>query len=344
MSNNSNLNLFVFLISALCLAIFAGGRYEIGFDYQSYNEWYEHSTIHSFRVAQRDPLLTYVFSFFKYREISFSIALLILTSLSVLLKVKFIHKYSTHLRLSLIYYIGSYLLVDEMGQFRHALACGIGFWAVHFWTTKHKCTSFLLMISAIFFHSTLILLPIFLFIRKALTKVFLSQIGFIIALVGALIIGFIGVDFFVIKLIPQLLGGDRYANYLVRVIQRTESEGLVTIGFVWNFLYIILLYVANQKKDMRDHERYFSVLIFFGTMISISFGSFGEFGSRLSQFFLMFQIVNISVIFRAFLGSKFNYRTISIVFIMFAVGRFSLTIAKRGYDYLPYNNFLFGLL
>jgi hypothetical protein len=99
---------FIYWIIVICLILIAGTRFETGFDYYNYLEWYARSQAWQNVVieAKRGLLLWLGFYIFNVISVPFYFVLFCITALSIYLKAHVIYKFSNYPLFSIALYIG----------------------------------------------------------------------------------------------------------------------------------------------------------------------------------------------------------------------------------------------
>ena len=145
------------LIFISCLLILFAGCRQVGIDPDSlsYKEAWE--SIRSGKRIAIDPSFILISKLIP----NFSILLLIYSLGGVLLKVVAAVKLSPFPFVSILVYFSHYFFLQEMTQIRAGLATGFLLWVIYYIVNQEKIKAFLILLLAIFFHSSAIIGLIF---------------------------------------------------------------------------------------------------------------------------------------------------------------------------------------
>jgi len=342
-SNKVARNILYWLL-VLVIVLFAGTRFDTGYDYWSYYENYVLSQdLNNVYILGKEKLL-YIFFYFCHRmNFTFPIVLFITTAVSIVLKVTFIKKYSNYIFLSLLLYVSNFLLVDEMGQVRHALATGLQLFSIKYIIEKKSGKFFLVNIVAFGFHySSIVFMVSYYIIQSTLLRK--SSVCFLFLFLS-LIIYYINafsniISYTILFMIPDIVV---YKNYLISVLENTSDTGILTPGLLWSYVTFALL--QYKAKYLIRYVPNFNILMnifLIGIILKVSFSSINPIGSRIAQPFLLTSVLLIPNLIKIFRPKLIALHLIVAIIFLFSTLKFGITLVKRTDDFIPYKSSIFN--
>ncbi|MAD74470.1 MAG: hypothetical protein CML20_06725 [Rheinheimera sp.] len=333
----SGANLYLTAVTFFILVAVASLRIDSGFDYLNY--YYIFTGKYD---TQIEPLYSFI-QYFSRLTGSFSFHLMIISIISISVKVLFFHKAKVGnvCYAMFIYYLILYLNAD-MGVIRQGIAIGfIGLASVCFnQTGRSKWRMLLFIVAASFFHvSAIIFIPLF----YVLNRVSISSIKVILMY---LLISLFFMYLF-IYLSESLRGlillyGQKFSVYAVN----EHSAGL-TIGVILKSMLLILFYyfiVSNKRSTCLDIT--FFKLYMVGIILFLVFNCFPIFSARIGNYFKIFEVVLICRMITLSIShvNKILFLTLSIVWAYLQFYQFlSMQLVEKYYIPYKYNNFLYNL-
>lgn len=273
-----NANIFQMLVFAL-IVFFVGFRFETGYDWAMYRNFFEYNTFHSsieFGYVFLIKILRYFFN--DYQSLFLFTALL--TYIFIFLGIK---KYTTHTSIALVLFLlipGFFL--NSLTIIRQELAIAIAFYAFSFLVDKKILKYFFLMILAFSIHySVAIVFFTHLVVWKFAPKIKYS-FYYLLILFSLLFLKFnIG------DLVYYFAQGSRYEFY-----QSGESVSLLKI-LILNFLALICVYFSPRIIDKSKYNIY---IVAFAVMNVVFLNVFSSVIalSRIAYYFKVFEIVLVA--------------------------------------------------
>lgn len=329
LKKNKNIS---FVTSSL-LALLAGFRFYTGYDFTSYETFFEGAASFGNIVngnidAESGYLL--LNNLFSNLGLNFYTFVLFFSVLSIGLLQFFLYRHVPYPSLVLVYYFARYFLVRDMGQIRSALACIILLYAIPY-IIKQKPVQFLIVVFiASFFHVTawfFVLAYIFNLIWKKIT---LSTIFTL--LTSSMIIG-------IIVQVPQLYiwaVPDRYIAYFTNPAY-TNGEWIMN-PILWMQVFIFLgSFICYKPTSTEEKVRFETILkiYFLASLMLIAAGNLGTVGGRISTLFATTEILIVPYFLMNFTRNKL----LNLLFYLgFTIVIFCLIFIISGAynDYVPY--------
>ncbi|HHB7024599.1 TPA: EpsG family protein [Klebsiella pneumoniae] len=176
---------------------------------------------------------------------------------------------------------------------------------------RRLALSFILMISAAFFHFSM-LLPIFAFIGSRFVRIKTSfvPVFFVIGFIfGSLILTYI-IDSGILGYLGQYIKAG-YIDYSGNA--EIDTKGNALIVTIWRYLMLLLIYIPcyylKQRRDQRiDFINFVGVYLIISSLTSISANAFNRYMIAIGSFFVLLNF---------FLVIRFNIRRISVVALIF---------------------------
>lgn len=321
------------------LALVAGFRFYTGYDFTSYQTFYEGAgNFENILNGNIDAetgylLLNYIFTSL---GLNFYTFILFLAILSISLLQIFLYRYTPYPSLIWIYYYGRFFLVRDMGQIRSALACIILLYAIPY-ILKRKPVQFLLVVSiASLFHISAWFFVLAYIFNIIWEKINLSTIFSL--LIFSMIIG-------VLVQVPQLYTWavpERYIAYFTNPAY-TNGEWIMNPVLWMQVLIFLGSYMFYKPVNTEDRIHYEGILkiYFLASLTLIAAGNLGTVGGRLSTLFATTEILIVPYFIMNFTKNKFLN---VLLYLGFAAVIFVLIFIISGTynDYTPYMT-IFGL-
>ncbi|WP_433901938.1 EpsG family protein [Sphingobacterium puteale] len=278
-TESNNRKLCLFIIWVLC-SLFIGTR-EMGPDYYVYNVFYSYvpkldalaDNFQAFTARSKfEPLYIIITSLFSTLGISFEIFHLLFTATFCALFIFSVHKYTPHVFVAIMVYIG-FAYFSGWSAIRQFMAGSIFIYALQFIIEGKRFKFLILIILALLFHySAIVLLPIVFLRNWKISK------GWCFVLIcGVLVIYFSGmlkaISSFVFSFFPFLDQSkvNRFAN--------NEEDTLIsTIFFLWIIILSFLNFNRDKFKDYYNFNILFNIYLFSFLMyvLILSFGDLGR--------------------------------------------------------------------
>ena len=273
------------------LVLFAGLRYNTGYDYFAYDNMFANSASNSWIELNVEPLY-YLFNYFlNILGFSFSGFLLTFALFSVWPKSRLFNNFSPYLFLSLyIFFTGSYIGFD-FGVIRQGAAISICLFA---WeaANKNDLRKFtLFIILAMGFHQTAIIFFPYYFIRNFNLKyitVFYSVSG---SLFGAWILTKISIVQSLALIAPGNPASERIAAYTDS--STALSTFNLTPGAILKIIFILFfIYCSRKKEESNLYSAKTACNAYFISVIGfLLLNQFALIASRLFSYFKFFEVI-----------------------------------------------------
>ena len=304
-SSRTNILFYIICIVIFILAAFRDG---IGYDFNSYKEWYD--MIHNQMVSSN--YLNVEKGYFLLNKIApnFEILIFITAILGVGIKIFFINKYSQDKIISLIMYFTGVFMMFDIGAIRQGIAISICLISIPYIINRDLYKFlFTILIASLFHITSIVFIPLYFMRDNNYTK---KQMYYISIFV--LIFSFVGIDRAILKIITNLnipLISSKIAYYL------TYNTGNITLSLIKRIIFLfIFIEIIDRKKIKLDS---FSTICLNGYFLSIIimglFSSVGIIGGRGSLGLYFLQIFIFAILFKnmSFIASKLIFLVLIIL-------------------------------
>ncbi|XLP21632.1 EpsG family protein [Bacillus toyonensis] len=276
---------FYFIVAGLFLILFAGLRYEIGYDYISYQRihqiiqnipWMQNGLINSAMEINQEIGFFIINIPFE----NFNSMLLFISVVTLAIKYKFIFENSKYVFLSLWLYYSMFFAKYDMGLISQTIAIAIVLYSLNFIITEKKYKFIITIILASLFHYTaIIFLPTYwLATRKFSLKFmfFMTTFCFLLAFLPLTNL----LSSFIVELVPW------YSLYV---------DQISTFDFSFNVIkrmIIMLIFVYTIKKYYPTNRVYniFLNVYFIGFLAYFAFKSIPILSDRGTVYYLLVEI------------------------------------------------------
>lgn len=281
---NKAVSWFFVITSSLILILFAGLRYEVGFDFNNYLILYTDVVNGGFAFIE--PIVAALMKFSDATGIGYAGFILLMAFLSIPIKTHFILKYSTIPVLSVLLFYSRLFIISDFGQIRQGLALGIILLSYPNLHRQELSKFSLKIVLAMLIHFTaFIFFPIYFIARKRINpkvQVAVLFIGFIIASVDLKLI--------LISLFSKILPGG-IAEKLLFYSETEDFLGLTFSIFLRGGIVLICLIYYRQKILENKHYEYVYNIYFWGFIFYLVFNSLPQLGGRGAFYFQQFEIL-----------------------------------------------------
>lgn len=336
--------LLAFVPVSAFLCLFAGLRFETGFDYFSYKHIYEVVTLNNFVQNTVEIGFAFFVDCMKSIAVPFNLFLLFIAIFSIFLKAKFISRYSPAIFGSLLVYYSTGFLMNEMGQIRHGLAIGIIFVSfIEVFNKRPFWFVFWVVLATMFHTSAIIVLPVYFIVNSSLlnNKRMLIIIGIMSPLLFLDLKPLVRIF---INYLPFNAIQGKMAYYLL-----SEQFG-IPLGLNMSLLIrlsilLIMIRYSNEGRKWFNEFDQFKKLYFFGIVLYILMNSIAEFAIRTSLYFKSLECVILPMFFT--LGkTKYDRVIMSLLVFLYASWSIFKILSDSDFSrvFLPYHNALLNLL
>lgn len=325
----TSINIFQLFVFAL-LVFFVGFRFETGYDWAMYRNFFEYNTFHDgieFGYVFFIKILRYFFD--DYQSLFF------FTALATYIFLYFgIKKYTTHTSIALVLFLlipG--LFLNSLTIIRQELAIAICFYAFSFLVDRKFLNYFILMLLAFSIHySVAIVFFTHLVVWQYAPKVKYKFYYFLI------FFSLLFLKFNIGNLVYYFAQGARYEFY-----QSGESVSLLKI-FILNFLALLYVYFSPRIIDKSKYNIYIVAFIVMNVVYLNIFSSVIAL-SRIAYYFKIFEIVLVAQLLFVF------DKKIRVLALLFLVAFYSILFlgalkvdmaeTRTENNLIPYKNVFF---
>jgi len=299
-----------FIVFVFPLAAFAAYRGpEVDRDYKNYYYlWFVEIKDYSYYLLEGSSKL--VFTLAKSLGVEFHYVLLFFSLTSLTFKFFAINKLSLNLYVAFSIFVGFFFFQHEMTQVRLAVALSLALLSFSFFIEKKALPSISLLLIAITFHTSVVLLFIFFTLsRKKIVLPFLLILFPLLALLGKLGFNISQLILSVINLIPLL---EKYIFYF----QGGWHEQNINVLSMTNIsFYLLALWSVVEifnRKSVTDIHLYSTKLVLIGLVCIPLLSSLPVAAFRISQIFLFFIPLMVASLYQLYGGRV--YKTFFIIF------------------------------
>ena len=298
----------IFYLLSLCFFLFAGLRFETGFDYDNYRVLYNDYIFYRENWTL-EPFIKVLFLFTDYYFFNFYGFIFIIAFLSLIIKFRFFEKYSYLPLLSILLYYSRIFLIFDFGQIRQGMALGIVLWASTYINhRKFKYFIFLLCIATLFHVSSLVFFPMF-FITN---KLYSNKIYLFLLLLSTTML-FVDVKEIIINMsfLPNFIESKLF------FYTEVEAGDQIGINFSSLFRLSLISIILYHKKNFLNNS--YEIIVFniyyFGILFFFFFQSLPQLGGRGSMYFQQFELILIPIIFFKLKNLYLKYLFLFIIFL-----------------------------
>lgn len=310
------------------LILFVGLQNHFTSDYSSYsNHFNEINGIYNVLTSIYEIGFDFLILFTKKLNLGFQTLLIIIASISILVKYYVIDKLSPWPSISFIIYFIYFFIYNDLSQIRHGLAIAICFLAI-LYINKKTYISFLLILLASTFHtSALFFIPIVFIdkipINKKTILIFLS----IICCVSLINI------YDLINILNNTFLHSSYISFKLNSYGMTSTIPFLQFGF-W-FRIIFALYYAKNCIDIKDRNqvRIFKIFLL-GILMYCLTSSIGILQARVSVYYMYMILPMMGNLFEKIYINK-NKKDIIffMIIIIYLIVKFILLINNNYFIY-----------
>jgi hypothetical protein len=279
---NKGLNVF-YLLLVFFLILFAGTRYETGFDYNQYRDLFEVLNLTNF-TSNTVEFGYAAFNYFcRIIGLNFNGFLLVFAAITLMLKAEFYRKNALYISLALINYYSIGFLINDMGQIRHGLSIAIALYAMFDLLHENNRGFFVKSVMATLFHtSAIVLFPAYFLVKYTLKPI--HMFGIIALLMPFLFIDIRGFLYRLIDYLP-LFQLQAKITFYVYSDEFGKSLGL-NLSFLLRIavLFFLLFFEDVGENYIKGYKKLI-LLYFYGIILYMLFNSIAEFATRASTFF-----------------------------------------------------------
>lgn len=325
-----------FRLSIVLLALLAGLRYKTGYDYISYNNFFDRLThIKNIYDGSIDAEPGYLFFNYLIKNLGFNFStfILIYSIVSLFLLGICLTKSYPLPMLPLTYYYSRFFLVRDMGQIRSSIVSIIFLLSLPYFKNRQTVKVIVISLVGALFHSvSLFIIPAYFFylvfgkitITKTITFLLLSTVT--------------GVFFFFPSLYLFLIP-ERYQGYLSGYY--AQGAWILNPVFIMQVLILLGAILIVKQRTMVFKESFNLILVVYllSSLLLVCFGPLATIGGRIGTIFSTVEIFIVPTVLDQLIKNKLLYL---ITFLGFTAIIFILIFILSGAytSYLPYSTLL----
>ena len=335
-ANKVNINNLAIFGALGSIVVFAGLRYEIGYDYQKYLAGF----LFDSELKHWEPL----FNFFMriIREVNFGLdsqaVLLFFSFLTLSILYVAIKKLSPYPRTSiLLYLLIPSLFLNSFSVIRQGIAMVILFYGLYYITVKIDRRKYLFigLIGFLFHYSAIFVIVTYLSLEYFFNRTY-SWIVYMAGIVMSLFLYAIHIGKGLVLILPGHFSSYTQWDFKVSILKL----------LIVNVFFIFLMLQKKQFIKTR-FQRYALNSMFLATVIFNVFADF-VFVTRIAQYFLMVEIVLVPMYIYSF-SSKVKQKVVLFFFLIYYLFNYDYAIYRdiqyntgnQEHFLVPYKNYLF---
>ncbi|TMW72246.1 EpsG family protein [Alteribacter natronophilus] len=336
--HNRNIQMLLFFYYLIFLSLFAGLRYNTGFDYSSYERIFFSINNRSYFGESIEPGYIVLNQIILLLTGNYHVLLTIVTIITIVCISRFIWIYSPYKIYSLYLYVAIYFIGGVTGQMRQAVAVSILTMAFQH-VEKREFGKFLFwVLIASLFHSTSFIFIIIYFIYP----LNINKVKMIAITTLSIILGYIDVIRFILPLLESF-----DTLFLVEdFIRYSESRHVGTslflnAGYLERIFFIVLIFIFIDKILLKyQSSKVFIWSYMINSGIYFFFTEYQIFARRLSLPFKIVEIILIAMMISV-IKNKYLKILVFFVFSIIYLSNLIATIQNPSGHYIPYE-FLFN--
>lgn len=337
----SRLESWVYVALSLLLICFSATRYETGYDWPAYKEFYllldQSSDKYDFEIG-----FVGLAHLFRAIGFEFTVFQCVVSALQVLLTTVFIRKLFGSLSLlglAVYYTVPDLYLINSFSLMRQGLALACFLCGAAYLIERRMFVAFLFFLAAMLFHTSSIFAIAALLIIRVFNINYTIAVLSVAVVVVAYLLG-INIPGVLLSVLVKVPFFEKYAIYndldtpSANVIYKVLFSGLFLVLFVFACYRRSCLKAAG---DYGKQEQLLFGLGFFTVFLSFFFWAFPTFLSRFQAFFIFFLLL---CVLRAFDSAKVSNRFLlfSIVFVVSSSLYAKFVLTKISMVYFPYQS------
>ncbi len=338
----------IYFLSAAILLFFGALRYDVGFDYDSYDSLYQVFG-KDLDVGRFEPgYAVFVYICKNWFHFSYPYFLFFFAGSSILIKASFFYKYFRYPIFLFMLYFPAIFLYADFGQIRQGMAVGIFLWCIPAIKDRKLLKYIIIWLLAVAFHySAFIFFPVYWFYKIAVNrKIFLSVFlaGFLFNAVSGVILIFslaqslLGTSFFG-TLLTYI---NRYGIYTNPLSYFLEINTLLAIVLIMMYQIGYSDEIKNRHETVLEYSAYNVYTISF--LLIKFFDSIMVIGYRGAYFYKMME--GILFYYLMFRLKEKELKALLMVFLFFyGLIRLIFIIQRQAWQFVPYQIYreFFGL-
>jgi hypothetical protein len=328
-SRNKIIIIFNAVLAACILILFAGLRFNVGFDYYNY-ELYYNAVVNSNKIFV-EPLVKAFIYLCDYLNTGYVGFLFIMALVSISIKFKFVIAYSAIPLLSILLYYSRIFIISDFGQIRQGLALGLILFTYKPIIERRFKQFLLIVICSCLIHSAaIIFLPIYFVVEKEIQPRYMFLI-----MLTAIPVATINLKSVIIQMFSTLLPG----GLVDKLMFYSENEQFIGLTFSM-FLrgVIVLLCITVYWRNIKDNKQWLVIfnIYYWGYIFYLIFNSIPQLGGRGSLYFQQFEILLLPIIIIC-TKNAICQLLIVLFFIFYSFWGLSSTINFQD-QFIPYRN------
>lgn len=322
------------------LFLFAGLRYETGFDYHSYKYYFDTvSTISDVFKGNIDMEKGYLLLnvIIKKLNVNFNGILIVMAFMSLIILFSSYKKYTGYYIIAILIYLVRFYFIRDMGQIRQSLACAIIMFSLKYIQEKNARKYIMAIIIASLFHRVALVGFIIYFLYKFRMKI-TNKVALLWILLS-IMLGYLGVASKMIYVFSPILP--------IKVVNYLYSDFVYNLGILKNPVVLnqlLFLFLGFKfRKTISNKNKYFDLILLnylISTVILIVFNDMAVFAGRISTVFATVEPILIANLLYS-TQCKNKKFIIFLLIIVYVILMFYVNFYLKLYDeFIPYKSIL----
>ena len=328
----NTLLIFCFML----MFIIAGFRYQVGYDFNSYERIYNNITLSNFRGNNLEIGFSLFVCLLKKIGLGFPVMIMLIAMASIFIKYKVIREYSVYPFISLLVYFSANFIIQDFGQIRQGLAIAFTLYSIKYIKDKKLFKYLIVMMMAIMFHySAVLFLPMYWLARINVNKkviataLIVSGVFFVCSKSGV-------IDYVVLKVINQPYISYKYVAYM----SSAGGIGIFKLTFLSRLVIFTLFYVLRGKiKENCECYNILSMAYLISIFMYVAFNFNGALATRGALYFKIVEILIIPQIIYAVKDKIIMFNGLMILYL-FTFKDLYFEIMSSSDRFMPYRNLI----
>jgi hypothetical protein len=319
------------IIVSVLLIVFAGIRFNVGFDYANYQLYY--NEVVNDREIFVEPIIRGFIHVSEFTTIGFIGFIIVMALVSVSIKSKFILQYSAIPLLSIVLYYTRIYIISDFGQVRQGLALGIILFSYKYILNRDLKKFLLIVVMAMLIHAAAFLfLPIYFIGLKRIRPAFLFIIMIITIPLAA-----VDLKSIMISVFGKLLPGGLSDKLMFYSLNETFI-GLTFSIFLRGGIVILCLTVYWKKISENRNSLLIFNIYFWGYIFYLLFNSLPQIGGRGSLYFQQFELLLFPLML-TLTRNKVMQFFLLLFFLFYCYWGLNTTLTSQD-AFIPYQNII----
>ena len=324
----------------ILMFIVAGFRYQVGYDFNSYERIYNNITLSNFRGNNLEIGFSLFVCLLKRIGFGFPVMMISIAMASLFIKYRVIKEYSVYPFISMLVYFSANFIIQDFGQIRQGLAIAFTLYSIKYIKEKKLYKYLIIIFMAIMFHySAVLFLPMYWLSRinvnkKVIATAFVvSGVFFVFSKSGLL-------DYLVLKVIDQPYITYKYVAYM----SGEGGIGIFKLTFLSRLVIFALFYLLRDKiKENCECYNILAMAYLVSIFMYVAFNFNGALATRGALYFKIVEILIIPQIIYAVKDKIIMFNGLMILYL-FTFKDLYFEIMSSGDRFMPYKNLIVEFL